>query len=535
MNEIVMPKLSDTMTEGRLVSWKKRVGDEVRRGEVIAEVETDKANMELEAFVPGVLLEIRVQPGEMVQVGTVIALVGKAGEKAGGTPGAPTEAAAQQPEAGQQEAGQQEAGQQEAGQPEAGQPEAGQQSAAGSETAAGPPAKGETLETVRGQGTGAPREADAGAEQGGAASTIEPARAEDLAVQEGEHQAPAAPPVPGEETTQPATELPGAAKQYIQTGAPSPGGPAPETAPPGRERAAPVVRRRARELGIDLAQVQGSGPEGRILLQDLEGEGRKPSGAVETARPAQAHEQPQGQAQPQPQAGSRAQGPRLVQEVKEMSRLRAAVAKTVAESWAHIPHFTVTMDIAMDEAESVRRQLKQGGVRVTVNDIIVKGVALALTKFPQLNACFAQEGLQFHGEVNVSVAVGVPEGVLMPVIHGCQDLSLPGIAQEADRLVQRARSGALTEQEMSGGTFSVSNLGMFEVSSFSAVIPPTQAGVLAVGAVVDVPVLRAGVLASAKVMKVTLSADHRVVDGAYAAQFLVELRDVLENPVRLLM
>ncbi|MBJ6800259.1 dihydrolipoamide acetyltransferase family protein [Geomonas propionica] len=479
MNEIVMPKLSDTMTEGRLVSWKKRVGDEVRRGEVIAEVETDKANMELEAYAPGVLLEIKVQPGEMVQVGTVIALVGKAGEKPGAAPE-----------------------------------------------------------------TEAPKEAAAPADQGGAAPTAQPARAEDLAEQEGEHQAPAAPPVPGEETTQPATESPGAPKQYIPTRAPSPGGPAPETAPPGRERAAPVVRRRARELGIELAQVHGSGPEGRILLQDLEGEGRHIAGTGATTRPAPQPVQPEP-GQPQDQAArpqveaaperSKTPGPRLVQEVKAMSRLRAAVAKTVADSWAHIPHFTVTMDIAMDEAESVRRQLKQGGMRITVNDLIVKAVTLALTKFPQLNASFAQEGLQFHGEVNVSVAVGVPEGVLMPVIHGCQDLSLPAIAQEADRLVQRARSGALTEKEMTGGTFSVSNLGMFQVSSFSAVIPPSQAGVLAVGAVVDVPVLRAGVLGNARVMKVTLSADHRVVDGAYAAQFLVELRDVLENPVRLLM
>ncbi|MBJ6750148.1 dihydrolipoamide acetyltransferase family protein [Geomonas anaerohicana] len=507
MNEIVMPKLSDTMTEGRLVSWKKRVGDEVRRGEVIAEVETDKANMELEAFVPGVMLEIKVQAGEMVQVGTVIAVVGKAGEKGGGA--SPAETA--QPE------------------PEAAQPEAA------------PQAQGETLDTVQGQGTEAPTAASAQGSQdgqGGAAPTAEPARAEDLAVQEGEHQAPAAPPVPGEDTTQPAAESPGTPTQYIQTRAPSPGGPAPELGAPGRERAAPVVRRRARELGIDLAQVRGTGPDGRILLQDLEGEGGKPSQPAEATAAAPLQAQAQAQAQPQvvaPPAEARAQGPRLVQEVKAMSRLRAAVAKTVAESWAHIPHFTVTMDIAMDEAESVRRQLKQGGIRVTVNDIIVKAVALALIRFPQLNASFAQDGLQFHGEVNVSVAVGVPEGVLMPVIHGCQDLSLAAIAQEADRLVQRARSGALAEQEMGGGTFSVSNLGMFQVSSFSAVIPPSQASVLAVGAVVDVPVLRSGVLANAKMMKVTLSADHRVVDGAYAAQFLVELRDVLENPVRLLM
>ncbi|MBU5637164.1 2-oxo acid dehydrogenase subunit E2 [Geomonas sp. Red69] len=506
MNEIVMPKLSDTMTEGRLVQWKKRVGDEVRRGEVIAEVETDKANMELEAFAPGVLLEIRVQSGEMVQVGTVIAIVGKAGEKVGGAPA--------EPEAPLKEAP-----------PEAGAPEAGV-AEAGAEPQS--QAEREAPETVQGEGGKAPREATSGGEQGGAEPTAEPAEAKDLSLGEGERQAPAAPPLPGEDKTQPAGEPPGTPRHYIDTRAPAPGGAAQEAVSPGRERAAPVVRRRARELGIDLAEVRGSGPEGRILLQDLEGEGGKPAATGVSAQPAQ----PKAQAAP---AEAPSPGPKLVQEVKAMSKLRAAVAKTVAESWAHIPHFTVTMDIAMDEAESIRRQLKQGGMHVTVNDIIVKGVALALVKFPQMNASFGQDGLQFHGEVNVSVAVGVPEGVLMPVIHGCDSLSLPAIAQEADRLVQRARSGALTGQEMSGGTFSVSNLGMFQVSSFTAVIPPSQAGVLAVGAVVDVPVLRSGVLANAKVMKVTLSADHRVVDGAYAAQFLVELRDVLENPVRLLM
>ena len=218
-----------------------------------------------------------------------------------------------------------------------------------------------------------------------------------------------------------------------------------------------------------------------------------------------------------------------------MPRLRAAVAKTVAESWDNIPHFSVTMDIVMDDAEAVRRQLKQSGMAVTWNDIVVKGVALALQKYPQLNATFASGGIQYHGEINICIAVGMPDGVLMPVLSGVQRLTLFEIALGASRLIESARSGALTEQEMSGGTFSVSNLGMFSVSSFSAIIHPAQAAVLAVGAVSDTPLVRSGVLASAKIMKVTLSADHRVVDGAYAAQFLVALKEVLENPVRLLI
>jgi pyruvate dehydrogenase E2 component (dihydrolipoamide acetyltransferase) len=223
------------------------------------------------------------------------------------------------------------------------------------------------------------------------------------------------------------------------------------------------------------------------------------------------------------------------EETIPLSRLRSAIAKTVAESWRTIPHFSVSADLIMDEAEAVRRQLKGGGIEVSLNDLIVKGVALALGKFPRLNASFAAEAIKLHGEINIGIAVGVPDGVLVPVIPSCQRLPLQEIAAASHRLVDRARSGALSEQEMSGGTFSVSNLGMYGVSQFSAVIYPSQAGVLAVGAVSDAVVVRGGVPACARLMKLTLSADHRIVDGAYAAEFLAELKDTLENPVRLLI
>ncbi len=506
MSEIVMPKLSDTMTEGRLVAWKKRVGEAVRRGEVLAEVETDKANMELESFVSGELLEIRVQEGEMVQVGTVIAVVGKAEEKGGGA-------------------------RQQAPPPE-GQPEAPPR-----QGEAPPPEKPEAVppqraleEPKQAEEPKRAEEPEAATEvQPQAASADQPARAGDVVPMKGEKQAPAAPPEPGADEGQPASqpaepyrpEMPEPEQQPATAAAPKAG---PAEAEAGRERAAPVVRRRARELGIDLGQLRGSGPEGRILLQDLE-QFEKESG------------QPPQQAQPeQPaQPAARPPGPQLVKGVSPMPRLRGAIAKTVAESWDKIPHFTVTMDIVMDDAEAMRRQLKQSGMPVSVNDVIVKAVALALQKFPQMNASYAAEGIQFHDEINVSIAVGVPDGVLMPVLKGCQQRSLLEISQEGGRLVDRARSGSLGETEMSGGTFSVSNLGMFGVSSFSAIIHPSQCAVLAVGAVTDTPVTCSGVLGSAKVMKVTLSADHRVVDGAYAAQFLAQLKEVLQNPVRLLI
>ncbi|HEY5513910.1 MAG TPA: 2-oxo acid dehydrogenase subunit E2, partial [Geomonas sp.] len=187
------------------------------------------------------------------------------------------------------------------------------------------------------------------------------------------------------------------------------------------------------------------------------------------------------------------------------------------------------------EAEALRRQLKDCGGPVTLNDLIVKGASLSLRKFPRLNASFASNAIELHGEINIGVAVGVPDGVLVPVIAGCQQLSLQEIATAGRRLVERARNGALSEQEMSGGTFSVSNLGMYGVSQFSAIIYPSQAAVLAVGAVGDAVVAHAGVPVCARVMKLTLSADHRIVDGAYAAEFLAELKDILEKPVRLLI
>jgi len=470
MNDIVMPKLSDTMTEGRLVSWKKQVGETVRRGEVLAEVETDKANMELEAFTSGVLLEIRIQAGEVAQVGTVIAVIGAAEEK--GAPPAQPKAAPQAQGAGA---------------------------------------------TPRPAPRQAPAEPPAAAPAQASPDTQAPAAAQaspEQALAAPESRAPAGALAPSEAPPQQA----GARAQTEARQQPAPPqapaaarGPQPAQAAHG-ERAAPVVRRRARELEIDLGRVAGSGPDGRILLLDLE---------RQQAAAAPSH----GSVNSTPSAG----------DFIPLSRLRSAVAKTVAESWRTIPHFSVTTEVLMDEAEAVRRQLKGTGLAVTLNDLVIKGVALALAKFPRLNASLAADALQLWREINIGIAVGVPDGVLVPVLPGCQVLSLGQIAATASRLVEQARKGGLSEQEMSGGTFSVSNLGMYGVSQFSAVIYPSQAAVLAVGAVSDAIVARAGVPVCARLMKLTLSADHRIVDGAYAAEFLAELRDTLENPVRLLL
>jgi pyruvate dehydrogenase E2 component (dihydrolipoamide acetyltransferase) len=477
MNDIVMPKLSDTMTEGRLISWKKRVGEAVRRGDILAEVETDKANMELEAFASGVLLEIRVQAGELAQVGTVIGVIGKA-EEQGAQAAQPATAAAPKAE------------------PAATQPKA--------EPAPEPAAP-------KPEPTAAEPKAEPAVPAAPEAGTAEPVAVppkggpEAVAEEPDEKSGAAAAVTPGAGTQAP-VEPPGEAEAVGAQG---------QVPAETRERAAPVVRRRARELGVDLSQVKGSGPDGRILLQDLERHEAAPAGSGKPAVPVGEAPAEEG--------------------LRPLSRLRAAVAKTVSESWSSIPHFSVTMDLLMDEAEAVRRQLKQIGLAVTVNDMVVRGVTLALQKFPQLNASFAADGVHLHGEINIGIAVGVPDGVLVPVVSGCQRLSLLEISQAGRRLGERARSGALSEQEMGGGTFSVSNMGMYGVSQFSAIIYPAQAAVLTVGAVVDAAVVRAGVPACAKLMKVTLSADHRLIDGVYAAQFLAELKGLLENPLRLLI
>jgi pyruvate dehydrogenase E2 component (dihydrolipoamide acetyltransferase) len=433
--EITMPKLSDTMTEGRLISWKKSIGEQVNRGDIIAEVETDKANMELEAFSSGVLLEIRVIPGQMVPVGTVIGVVGAAGEAAAAPPPTP----APEPTA---------AGWQPEPEPE-----------------------------------------------------------------------PVHPAFPGgdgpERTMEPVEEVPVATVPI----------PAAEEA---GDKASPLVRRLAREKGIDLHGVQGSGPGGRVLQEDLDRLAGRPAEdglAPGTASPAAA---PATVSEPEPYRS-------IPHEALPLSRMRRAIAQTVAESWRTIPHFYVTVEIGMDAAAEVVRELRENGTKVTFNDLVVKASAMTLLKFPQMNNAFAGDQVVLNADLNVGFAVSVPDGLLVPVIRECQRLSLREIAEHSRVLAERARGGSISQEEISGGTFSISNLGMYGVEEFAAVILPPQAGILAVGAVADRVIVRDGRVAPAKTMKATLSADHRIVDGAYAAQFLAELKRILENPVAMLV
>lgn len=397
---IIMPKLSDTMTEGQLGAWRKNVGEQVERGDIIAEVETDKAIMELEAFASGILLEQRVQPGELVPVGTVIGLIGQPGDLSGAAPQPPLAAPA-------------------------------------AETVV--PA---TTPTV----TATPAVPEAG-------------------------QSPAA------HSTQ----------------------------------AAPVVRRRAEELGIDLDTIRGSGPGGRIMLEDLHAPATKPSFSS-------------SQQSATPQAASQVSTP---------DKLRSAIARTTSAAWHTIPHFYLTCEIDMARAETVVSGLKGDGVAVSLNGLIMTAVAQALQAFPALNSAYGDPDIISYATVNLSFAVALPNGLQMPVIRDAQNKGVRELSDEATRLTERARQGGLTLNEISGGSFSISNLGMYGIDTLASIVMPGQGGILGLGAVADRPAVREGQVIAARTMKVTISCDHRIIDGAAAALFLNEVKRLLEHPAEL--
>ena len=435
--DITMPKLSDTMTEGRLISWKKNVGDRVERGDVIAEVETDKANMELEAFTPGYLLETLAKSGEMVPVGTVIGIIGESGEKVAPVPGAVQQ---EEPHAPQ---------------PATARPKEEPSAVKEQEETPAPPSK---------------------AEPESKAEKAKPAGAGEV----------------------PGVDLDLEEKREEEEGAGE------------AERAAPMVRRLAREKGIDLRQVSGSGPEGRILREDLE-------------KMIKPKEEPTPPSAPAPGG------------TVPLSRMRQAIARTVVEAWHTIPHFAVTVRVDMAAAEVFYRGLKAAGKSLSINDLVVKASAMALGRFPLVNATFSEHEIATHADINIGIAVSLTEGLVVPVIRECQRLSLLEIAERSRALVANARIGKFTEKELSGGTFSVSNLGMYGVEEFMAVIYPPQGAILAVGAISDEAGIKKGQVVPQRVMKTTLSADHRLLDGAYAARFLAEVKRILETPVLMLV
>jgi len=427
MADVNMPKLSDTMEEGTVVEWKKKSGDPVKKGEVIAEVESDKATFDLESEADGVL-DIIVQQGVPAKIGAPIARIGAAGEAPAAKP-APKEASPKV---------------------EAAKPE-------------GP--------------------------------KVEPA-------------APAAPPPP---SPKPAAQPAPATQDGNGAAAAS-----------AEVKASPLAKRLAAELGVDLGIVQGTGPEGRIVKEDVQA-----AAAGKTA--------PQRAPAPAP---TRPAGPEV--EVVEPTRMQATIARRMAEAKATVPEFTVTVEARVELAVSMRQQLKDsvpGADKVTMTDFLVRACALALRKFPEVNSSWVDGKFQRKRRISIGLAVAPSQGMglLVPVVHDADLKDLIQISIESRQVIERARSGRPAEGDLSGATFSISNLGMYGVDEFVAIINPPEAAILAVGTIKEVPVVDAGRIVPGKVMRMTLSVDHRVFYGATAAQFMAEVKRLIENPVTLVV
>lgn len=469
MPEVIMPRLSDTMEEGTLSRWFKREGDLVRKGDVLAEIETDKAAMELEAYDEGPLTRILVQEGDTVPIGTPVAIIGEA---AGETEAAPKAAPA-----------------------------------AEARTTEAPPAEAPA---------GAPpeqRQAEAEAQAGAQAAAATPAAPAE--------QAPAAPP------EQPPVRL----------------------GPGGRLPTSPLARRIAREHGIDINTITGSGPGGRIVRADVEAAiARRDAARAEAPPPAAKPAEPAAArpAEPAARPGGpivhETEAPSLPEEDVEeipLNRMRRLTAQRLTRSTQEAPHFYLTAVVDAEPLLAYRAELNaalaERGPKISVTDLLVKACAVMLREHPELNASWGETHIRRHRRINVGVAVALDDGLIVPVIHDADRKTLTEVAAEAHDLAARARSGKLSLDELAGGTFTLSNLGPYGIDHFTAVINPPQAAILSVGAAKPQPVVRDGEVRPGVTMALTLSIDHRVLDGATGAAFLADLRSLLEQPLRIVV
>jgi pyruvate dehydrogenase E2 component (dihydrolipoamide acetyltransferase) len=416
--KVVMAQLSPTMEEGKLIEWRLSEGDSVAQGDIVAEIETDKANMDVEAMGAGVLRKILVQAGETVPVGSLIGIIAEPDED--------IEALLAEAARGP-----------------------GGDGAAPAKAAEAPPERAIAVEE--------PPEGDRGAE---------------------------------------ATE--------------------------GRVRASPVARRMAAEKGLDLGAIAGSGPGGRIVKRDV----------AEAAAGA-----PSPPKAPQVAADAAEGEPRLRDERVEASQMRKAIARRLSESIGPVPHFFLTAEIDMGRVLDLRSELnaRQEGFKIGVNDILLKTAAEALVRHPEVNASWDEDAIQHHGRVDIGIAVALEGGLITPVVRNADRKGLRSIAAEATDLIERARARKLLPEEYQGATFSISNLGMFGIDEFTAIINPPESAILAVGMTQEKPVVEDGEIVVRRRMRVTMSCDHRVVDGATGARFLATFREMLENPLTMML
>jgi pyruvate dehydrogenase E2 component (dihydrolipoamide acetyltransferase) len=462
MAEVVMPRLSDSMEEGTILQWLKKVGEEVAVGEELVEIETDKANMAYESDLAGTLTEILAEEGATLPIGTPIARIGDSGEGSG----AP---------------------------------------------AAGPATEGE------------------GSAGGGTASVLDPS--------------PSAPPAG--EASGTAAEAPSGA---INAPAEAPSGPQAGDGSAGRAgervKASPLAKRMAKEGGLDLSELAGSGPGGRILKVDVERAASKPAalpaGAADVGGPRTETSPPAGP--PTAAAGPAGQSTTVetakgTVTIEEPSKLQATVSRRMAESKATAPHFYLEAEIDMSRAVEARGKVKEIAapdlIVPSFNDMVVKASALALREHPRANGAYRDGRFEIYSRVNVGIAVAAREALVVPTLFDADRKGLWQIGTEARELSQRVRDGAITPPELSGATFTVSNLGMYGIDSFAAVINPPQAAILAVGAIRERPVVRDGEAGTAHLMRVNLACDHRILYGAEGAEFLARIRELLEEPFSL--
>ncbi len=463
MANVQMPRLSDSMETGKILRWLKKEGEEVKKGEPLVEIESDKANIEVEAYASGKLSKILVQEGASAPIGAVIAEIGGA--------------AAQQPVATTEQA-----------------------------ASATPAAK------------------EAGAPRPQATNPAEHVKQADRAAAIPATVAPTAREEGGGEQypqggTDDRTEV-GAAAQAALSLIRRPGG----QANGERQKVSPVARRIAEEQGVNLDAVRGTGPGGRITKEDVEAAASKQSASPPAAAAAQ--------------AAPAIARPAAEIELVELSKMQATVAMRLAQSKFSAPHFYVTSEIAMDDAVHLRQMFNEAvdqSEAISVNDLVVKAVALALTKFPQVNASWADGRIERKRDINIGIAVGLPDGLIVPVIRNADQKSLKAIAVEARQLIDRAKAKKAGAQDYQGNTFTVSNLGMYDVDQFTAIINPPDSAILAIGSIQDKAVVKDGQLVPGKRMRVTLSVDHRVFYGVTAAQFLQEAKRLLQSPMALVL
>jgi pyruvate dehydrogenase E2 component (dihydrolipoamide acetyltransferase) len=441
MKKVEMPKMGDTMEEGKILHWLKKEGEQVKKGEMLAEVETDKVNIEIEAFASGTLRRILVAEGSSAPIGAPIALIGT-----------PDEPLPDSPDSG-----------------------------------------GKSAETTKTAGVPTPAN------------------------------------VRGSATQQPVASAVFASAQQANSADAAPGA-------QGRVFISPIARRIAEENKLDYAGLRGTGPNGRIIKLDVEAALTRvqpvPSPVQTTTLPTQ----PVTTAEPvlvQVETGEVVEIP--------LTAMRRTIARRLSQSMQTAPHFYVTSVIDTDKLAALRQQINEyaasdpSPVKVSFNDLIVKAVAKALLRMPQMNVSFAEDRLLQKKQVHIGVAVALEQGLIVPVLRNADQRGILDIARETRRLAEAAREGKLRPEDFSGGTFTVSNLGMFDVDSFTAVINPPESAILAIGSITPTPAVVDGQVVVRNRMKVTLSSDHRAIDGATAARFLQEVKRLLEEPFGLML